>query len=243
VCTHSLSSSINHLLEDIFASLRKIQKERSTNKKVRQPSFSGSLASEATAAAYSRCRSCSHFHRSNTFYSSLSLSLSLSLLPLQTIPAELVFNFRMLESDRDKLATSAIYMDANTLTGRYNPSLLPVKPTGGDKVVREMAVFRPHTAMPIPFLEYFNILYITPEWLNLTKLKGIDAKNILVRIRLKDNDKDLEARGLRVFYGKSSCPVFHDEALASGTLPIWLWHARARESATECVLRAWRISQ
>jgi hypothetical protein len=122
----------------------------------------------------------------------------------------------MLESDKEKLATSAIYVDANTLAGRYNPSLLPVKPTGTDKIIRELAVFRPHNAMPVPFLEYFNILYITPEWLNFTKLKGIDAKNILVRIRLKDNDKDINDRGLRVFYGGSSCPAFADEALVTG---------------------------
>jgi hypothetical protein len=94
------------------------------------------------------------------------------------------------------------------LPGRIDPSYLPVIPTSRDKLIREVASFVDERAEPQPCLSYVNHLYVYLEHVNLSKYKGKGARNIGIRVQLKENDSDPLAPGLPVFYGTSSHAKF-----------------------------------
>ncbi|KAJ5077729.1 dedicator of cytokinesis protein [Anaeramoeba ignava] len=60
-------------------------------------------------------------------------------------------------------------------------------------------------------LFYVNNLYIYPKLFPPIKFLSFGVRNILVRVRFKDNDHDLDDEGLPVFYGRSNETEFVTE--------------------------------
>eukprot|EP00727_Mastigamoeba_balamuthi_P009873 m51a1_g5508 putative DOCK (Dedicator of cytokinesis) protein (1848) ;mRNA; f:378177-385230 len=89
-----------------------------------------------------------------------------------------------------------------------DPLLLPV--TGYDDkrpVAREIMKFATPEDVVVPYLDYVNVLYLYPEILNFNNYKGADssARNILITVRLFDDDNnlDLARPGLPAMYGEN----------------------------------------
>jgi hypothetical protein len=77
----------------------------------------------------------------------------------------------------------------------------------------EVLEFPPRELL-IPNYQFRNLLYICPKDLNFTNRSGERARNIAVKVQFMGDD---DAQGLRVIFGKSSCPEFVSEAYTAVT--------------------------
>lgn len=65
-----------------------------------------------------------------------------------------------------------------------------------------------------PNYHFRNLLYICPKDLNFTNRSGERARNIAIKVQFMGQD---ETDGLKVIFGKSSCPEFTSEAYTAVT--------------------------
>ncbi len=78
---------------------------------------------------------------------------------------------------------------------------------------KEILEFPPRELLQ-PNYHFRNLLYVCPKELNFTNRSGERARNIAVKVQLMGDDDSL---GLKVIYGKSSCPEFTTEAYTAVT--------------------------
>ncbi|KAH3744641.1 DOCK family protein [Pelomyxa schiedti] len=72
---------------------------------------------------------------------------------------------------------------------------------------REVLDFPQHEYSALPHLDYYNLLYFTPDSLNFTNYKGESSgRNICITVKLCDTDTVPDPDGLPVIYGDSSSP-------------------------------------
>lgn len=107
-----------------------------------------------------------------------------------------------------------------------NPELLPISPFNNEEQaspVKELLEFRD---LPIPHLEYRNLLYVYPKSLNFTNVRSCkdlsyffifvffqgpgSSRNISIKIQLLNSEEKFSA--LPLIFGKSSCPQMLSEA-------------------------------
>lgn len=66
----------------------------------------------------------------------------------------------------------------------------------------------------VPNYQFRNLLYICPKDLNFTNRSGERARNIAIKVQFMGEDDN---QGMKVIFGKSSCPEFTTEAYTAVT--------------------------
>ena len=78
---------------------------------------------------------------------------------------------------------------------------------------KEILEFPPREAM-LPNYQFRNMLFICPKDLNFTNRSGERARNIAVKVQFMGED---DSQGMKVIFGKSSCPEFTAETYTAVT--------------------------
>lgn len=78
---------------------------------------------------------------------------------------------------------------------------------------KEILEFPPRETLT-PNYQFRNLLYVCPKDLNFTNRSGERARNIAVKIQFMGED---DSQGMKVIYGKSSCPELTTDAYTAVT--------------------------